>query len=152
MQPLGAPALGVLSARHVCADERVDVQQDVARGAGLGASCVRLSAEHALARRRLAIMWQGRADFERVRGRLSNTPGVPTLEEVTRSIESIPALQQQLALMRLSDSQLRLAEGMHASCLPHASSMSATPSEGDGRAHDGDARERGQRYATRRLR
>lgn len=65
---------------------------------------------HTQARGRLAAMWQAEADFEQVAGQLSALPNMPALSALLAAIEQSPRLQQQLALQRLADSRLQLAQ------------------------------------------
>ena len=69
-----------------------------------------LDNELALSRIRLAAMWQGEPDFGSVAGDLTAIPGLPTLSQLQASIEKAPRLEQQLALERLADTRVQLAQ------------------------------------------
>lgn len=64
----------------------------------------------ALAKLRLAAMWQGDVAFSRATGDLSQLPAIPDRAQVAGAVEQSPHLLNQLALQRLSDAQLSLAK------------------------------------------
>lgn len=70
----------------------------------------RLQNAQALAKLRLAAMWQGDAHFAQASGDLSQLPTTPSRAQVARSVEQSPTLLNQLALQRLSDANLKLAQ------------------------------------------
>lgn len=64
----------------------------------------------ALAKLRLAAMWQGDGNFARAKGDLQQLPNLPSRAQVAASVEQSPNLLNQLALQRLTDSRLSLAQ------------------------------------------
>ncbi|CAA0125393.1 Cobalt-zinc-cadmium resistance protein CzcC [Halioglobus japonicus] len=63
-----------------------------------------------LAARRLAAMWQGEPDFERVEGDLSAMPALPSLQALRTAIQRSSSLERQFALLRLADASVGLAQ------------------------------------------
>lgn len=70
----------------------------------------RLQNAQALAKLRLAAMWQGDGRFSLAEGDLSQLPPIPSRAQVAGSVEHSPNLLNQLALQRLSDANLNLAK------------------------------------------
>tara|TARA_R110002072_G_scaffold110922_1_gene238930 strand:- start:5897 stop:7177 length:1281 start_codon:yes stop_codon:yes gene_type:complete len=68
-----------------------------------------LVAEHAVARTRLAAMWQGDAMFSTARGNFEALPVLPRLATVLQTVEEAPATMRQAALQRMGDARLQLA-------------------------------------------
>lgn len=64
----------------------------------------------ALAKLRLAAMWQGDGNFSHAQGELKQLPSLPDRAQVAASVEQSPNLLNQLALQRLADSRLALAQ------------------------------------------
>jgi cobalt-zinc-cadmium efflux system outer membrane protein len=69
-----------------------------------------LANEHTLARRRLAAMWLGEPGFDLAEGKLGALPSLPNVANVLAKVAQAPRLQQQMALLRLADTRLLLAE------------------------------------------
>lgn len=63
-----------------------------------------------LAKLRLAAMWQGDGNFTKANGDLSQLPSIPNRAQVATAVEQSPNLLNQLALQRLSDANLNLAQ------------------------------------------
>lgn len=68
-----------------------------------------LVGEHAVARTRLAAMWQGDAMFNTARGNFEVLPQLPELTTVLQTLEEAPATMRQAALQRMGDARLQLA-------------------------------------------
>jgi len=59
---------------------------------------------------RLAAMWMAEPEFSSLGGNFSAIPTIPERELVLKAIEKLPSMQHQLALQRVSDSRLKLAQ------------------------------------------
>jgi cobalt-zinc-cadmium efflux system outer membrane protein len=104
-------ALEVISNRtRAGAAGAADVSKLELRVARSRATAQKLRNEQLLAARRLAAMWQAEPDFERVEGDLSVIPTLPTLPALRSAINRTPRLEQQLALQRLADARVELAQ------------------------------------------
>ena len=66
------------------------------------------------AQRRLSHMWLANAEFDRVSGSLQNLPDLPSESELEAKIDNginhLPDFRYQLAMQRLTDQQLQLAQ------------------------------------------
>jgi cobalt-zinc-cadmium efflux system outer membrane protein len=69
-----------------------------------------LDGELTLARRRLAAMWLGQADFSLAQGDLRRVPGLPDPTTVIQSLQQSPKIALHLALQRLADSRVAMAQ------------------------------------------
>lgn len=70
----------------------------------------RLQNAQTLAKLRLAAMWQGDGNFTQAHGNLSQLPSIPNRAQVAAAVEQSPNLLNQLALQRLNDVELSLAQ------------------------------------------
>jgi cobalt-zinc-cadmium efflux system outer membrane protein len=69
-----------------------------------------LDGELTLARKRLAAMWLGQADFSLAQGDLRHVPGLPDPTTVIQSLQQSPKIALHLALQRLADSGVAMAQ------------------------------------------
>ena len=104
-------ALGVIRSRATAgAVGQADVSRMALRLARSLALQEQLGDARLLAGVRLAAMWNGAAGFSSARGDLGAIPGLPAGEDLLTFIEESPAMTNQLALLRLADANVRLAQ------------------------------------------
>ena len=69
-----------------------------------------LAAELKQAQTRLAAMWMAEAEFNVVNGRFDQIPEVPNRKSIIVALEKLPSVHYQIALQRLSETRLKLAQ------------------------------------------
>jgi len=89
---------------------QADVSKMVLRVAHSQAMQQQLTDELSLAKTRLAAMWMSEADFDMVKGDLSQWPTLPDTVTLNTAIETAPKYLHHLAKQRLTDSRLQLAK------------------------------------------
>lgn len=89
---------------------QADVSKMDLRLAKSQALAQQLQAEHRLASSRLAAMWQSRVDFPSVAGAFTALPQLPNSDQLLALVEQSPALLNRLALERLQDRRVSLAQ------------------------------------------
>ena len=89
---------------------RADVSKIRLRLARSESRQVQLVGELKLARLRLASLWLGKGGFSRATGALAQLPALPAAETIGDALDAAPELSHQLALQRLADSQVQLAQ------------------------------------------
>ena len=89
---------------------QADVSKMVLRLAHSQAMQQQLTDELSLAKTRLAAMWVSEADFDMVKGDLSQWPTLPDTVTLNTAIETAPKYLHHLAKQRLTDSRLQLAK------------------------------------------
>ena len=89
---------------------QADVSKMVLRLAHSQAMQQQLTDELSLAKTRLAAMWMSEADFDMVKGDLSQWPTLPDTVTLNTAIETAPKYLHHLAKQRLTDSRLQLAK------------------------------------------
>jgi outer membrane protein, heavy metal efflux system len=104
-------ALEITGSRNQAgATAAADVSKLELRVARSRATAQNLRNEQLLAARRLAAMWQGEPGFERVEGDLSALPALPDLPALHTAIQRTSSLEKQIALLRLADARVGLAQ------------------------------------------